>query len=121
MTAAIGLAAVAIFAFVLRLLGIARLAQTALDGSRTAAQVLMDRGRSEGEKEQAARSAGIHLLRCSLRIAGGLCLAAAPAAALIAVAAAGGLTSMGQVAASLSSPWMLVGAIAVSLPAFVAR
>ncbi len=121
MTAAVGLVAVGLFAVAVRLLGLVRFAQAAVAKSRAAAGILMDRDRSELEKEQAARDAGVQLLGCSLRLVAGICLAAAPSLALVAAAAAGGITSMDKVAASLSSPWMLAAACAVSIPAFIPR
>jgi hypothetical protein len=121
MTAAVGLVAVALFAVAVRLLGLLRFAQAALTESRATTRILMDRGKTELEKEQAARAAGAHLLGCSLRLVAGLCVAAVPALGLVAAAVAGGVTSTDKVLASLSSPWMLAGAVLISIPAFVVR
>jgi hypothetical protein len=121
MTAAVGLVAVAVFAVAIRLLGLVRFARSALVKSRAAARVLMDRGKTELEKEQAARDAGVQLFGCSARLVAGICLAAAPAVGLVAAATAAGVTSMDKVAGSLSSPWMLAAACVVSIPAFMTR
>lgn len=121
MTAAIGLAAVALFAVAIRLLNVAKIAQGALTRSRAAMGVLRDGAKTDLEKEIAARSAGAALLASFLKISAGVCAAAAPAAALVALTAAAGLTTVGGLAGALSSPWMLAAACAVSVPAFVLR
>jgi hypothetical protein len=121
MTAAIGLLAVGLFAVALRFLKIADIARTALAGSRTAAHVLMDPARDDLEKEKAARTAGVHLLGCSLRIIAGMCVAAVPAIGLVAAATVSGITSVSKMTTTLSSPWMIAGAVLISLPAFFVR
>ena len=121
MTVAIGLAAIVLFALAIRMLKVREIAQGALDRSRAAMGILRDHGKTDLEKEAAARAAGLHLLACSLRLVTGLCAAAAPSAALVAGAVATGVISAGKLAASLSSPWMLAAAFILSVAAFVPR
>ena len=121
MTVVIGLAAIVLFALAIRMLNVRETAQGALDRSRTAMSILRDQGKTDLEKEAAARAAGLHLMACSMRLITGLCAAAAPSAALVAGAAATGLTSVGKLAVSLSSPWMLATAFVLSAAAFIPR
>jgi len=105
----VALASLALFVIGFRVAKILPIAMQAIERARGATLVLADRGKSDDEKEQAARDSAIALLGAFLMISGLTGLALVPSLACAALAVWAGVTGMQEVTDAMVS-WPVIAA-----------
>jgi hypothetical protein len=111
MTLAIALVSLALFVVSFRLAKILPIALQAMSRVQTATAVLADRGKTDDEKERAARESSKVLFGSFLLITALTCLALVPSSICIALAIWGGLTGMDEIMDALVSVPLIVAAV----------
>jgi hypothetical protein len=111
MTLAIALVSLALFVVSFRLAKILPIALQAMSRVQTATAVLADRGKTDDEKERAARESSKVLFGSFLLITALTCLALVPSSICIALAIWGGLTRMDEIMDALVSVPLIVAAV----------
>ena len=111
MTFAVALVSLALFVASFRLAKILPIALQAMSRVQTAAAVLADRGKTDDEKERAARDTSKVLFGSFLLITALTCLALVPSVACVTLAVWAGLTGMDEIMDALVSVPLIVAAV----------
>ena len=121
MTFAIALASLIFFAIGFRLARVAPITSDALALVRSAVGKIADRGRTEEEKERAAREAAILLFGRFFMIVALTGAALVPSALLLIIATHTGIADPSMLMDALISPWLLAIALALFVTEFLIR
>jgi hypothetical protein len=111
MTLAVALVSLALFVVSFRLAKILPIALQAMSRVQTAAAVLADRGKTDDEKERAARDTSKVLFGNFFLITALTCLALIPSAISVTLAVWAGLTGVNEILDALVSVPLIVAAV----------